>query len=896
MFADLLGSHARRTGESVALRIKRGDTYEQWTYADVWEQARSAAAFLLGLKVASNERVGLFAENCPEWVLAYLGIHLAGAVVVPTDIQYTPHELQTILDFAHCRVMLCSDATLDTVLSLPSHVCPEKIVSIVSGSEVFGAAPLAKPVVRQGNDLMTVIFTSGTTADPKGVCLSLGNLASNIQAILSLGLVDSSDTVLSILPLHHTYALITSILTPLAAGASVTFCTSLRGPDIVRAMVETGVSVVPGIPKLFEAFDRAISDKLQQTGWWAQKAVSVLTCLLRAVRHRTGWNPGRLLFPYVSSSFGPRFRFFVSGGAKLDPDVTERMLDLGIRVVEGYGLTETSPVVTFNPIDRIRPGSVGVPIPGVEVEIADPDSDGVGEVLVRGPNVMQGYYRRPEETAKAITNGWFHTGDLGYVDKDGYLHLTGRAKDVIVLASGKNIYPEDVERVYEASPLVKDICVMPVEKADGRVERLRAVVVPDFDELRRLKATSVHEALHLEITRISQDIPSYMRVTELKLVTNELPRTRLGKLRRNKIQRMSLEGLEKPIPLLSREDQALLRSPGAERLLARLREMSRVDREIIPGDNLELDLGLDSLARVELEVALEQEFGIAFSPEELPNVNTVRDILSHLSGEQPMGRARTDWAVILQQPPSPPLAEICHISGYKAERLVIRAVRLLVCGLARRAFSLDIQGLDRLPATGPYLLCPTHASRIDAVLLFLCLPTDHVEKMCFLGAEAYFVSPIMRWVARAARVITSATVDTILVSLRRTAEAISIEQSVCIFAEGAVTRDGWLQRPRPGAGILACELSVPIVPVLMRGTYDTFSYTHPGFHFCPLGITFGAPIVPPNKQEYDYADYLEVMKAWDQSVVKMRMQDDASGSPTAGRSPRIHEKEPGDNS
>jgi len=207
--------------------------------------------------------------------------------------------------------------------------------------------------------------------------------------------------------------------------------------------------------------------------------------------------------------------------------------------------------------------------------------------------------------------------------------------------------------------------------------------------------------------------------------------------------------------------------------------------------------------------------------------------------------------------------------------------------VARWVLSLDVHGLERLPSRGPYLLCPTHASRIDAVLIFLSLPRSQVDRLFFLGAEDIFASPLMRRVARVGRVIPTATTDTILVSLRRAAEALSMGYSVCIFPEGAVTRDGRLQKPHPGVGILACECSVPVVPVLARGTFDMFSYAHPGFHVHPVGLTFGTPWAPPKKSVHGNADYLAVLTAWQEAISRLRDEDDRSGSLTAGRSPRV---------
>lgn len=888
MLDKRLGLHAHDNPGGIAVRLAPGPSARVWTNEQVWRQARSAAARLRELGVAPGDRVALCAENSPEWILAYLGIYLAGAVVVPLDAQFSERELSTILGFAGCRLVVCSR----TKRSAAARFSPGVVILDDEEASLFSGPPLDPVPSRGSEELMAVHFTSGTTGEPKGVCLTVGNIMSNLESLLRLNYIACSDVVLCLLPLHHCYALTTSVLVPLAAGASITVCTSLQGPDILAAMQATGVSIVMGVPKLFEGFDRAILDKVGHGSRFKQRAFYGLLKVSRIIRRTTGRNPGRRLFPAVHRAFGPRFRFFVSGGAKLDAEITERFLDLGLPIVEGYGLTETAPVVALNPLDDIHPGTVGRPLPGVEVRIEQPKAEGVGQIIVRGPNVMKGYDRREEESANVLRDGWFHTGDLGRIDSEGYLHITGRLKEVIVLPSGKNVYPEDVERHYEKSALIKELCVMPIERGDGRVDRLCALVVPAFDELRRIRATSTVEALHKEITHLSQSLPSYMRVTDLKIVTNELPRTRLGKLRRAEIRGLVLNEVVEARAAVSPQDQALLAVPGADGLIARLRAVSGFQGEIVPSLNLELDLGIDSLDRIELDVVLEKEFNVKIPAEETADIVTVGDLLRRLVADHRADVTPEGWKEILAQPVSPPLAAVFSLPPGFGERRFVAGLRRLALGLSKWLFPLDIRGLENVPADRPFLLCPSHSSLIDSVLVFLSLPDAVRDRTFFLGAAEFFESFVMRRVARMGRVIPTATTDTVLTSLRRAAEAIRMGGAVCIFPEGYITRDGFLQPPRPGAGILACELGVPVVPVLVRGTYDVLSYTHPGFRFCPVGLTFGPAIDPPAASatgNFTSEQYASVMAAWERAMAELRAQDDASGSRTAGRSPRIRE-------
>lgn len=885
MLKDILQAQVNQQPEAVAVRIKIDGRYHRWSRRELWTNALAVAGAIRDHGVGPGRRVALYAENSPQWIFAYLGIYLAGGVVIPLDAQYSERELDTILNFAECSIMLCSRAKREIAEKIGAI---RTILEIDADSELYHSPPMEEPASRPSDDLMALIFTSGTTGDPKGVRLSVGNITSNIQSALKLNLIRDDDIFLSLLPLHHCYALTVSVLIPLASGCPITICTSLRGPDIIDAMRETGVSILLGVPKLFEGFDRAILDKISALPAWKRRMVMRLMRVSRWVRLKTNRYVGKYVFRSIHRTFGPRFRFFVSGGAKLDSAVVDRFLDMGIILVEGYGLTEAAPVVSFNPADRPKPGTVGFALPDIELAIDQPDTEGIGEVKIRGPNVMQGYERRPEETAEVLRDGWLYTGDLGFIDSEGYLRLTGRAKEVIVMASGKNIYPEDVERYYEQSPLVREICVMPIELPGGRVEKLQAVVVPDFDELRRIRATGLVEAIRHEMVRMAQALPSYMHITDLKIVTNEFPRTRLGKLKRAEIRRMVFDEVdESETVAMSPEDQALLDQPGALSLIERIKTIGRIEIEVLPGDHLEFDLGLDSLARIELDVVLEREFGIKILPEEIASVTTVRDLLKRLSPEAVTEQTRQGWDVILRQRVSPPISEMFNLNRGPLRRGFLNVLRRSAGSLSQRFFPFDIQGLENLPDDRPYLLCPTHASRIDAVLIYMALPESQIEKMFFLGAADYFESFIMKKLGRAGRVIPTATTDTLLGSLRRAAEVLFMGRNVCIFPEGYITRNGCLQPPRPGAAILACQMGVPIVPVLMRGTYDLLSYANPGFRFRPVGLTVGRAIDPPVKEKYDNADYAQLMARWQEAIVRMRREDDASLSATAGRSPRI---------
>ncbi|HNT36700.1 MAG TPA: AMP-binding protein, partial [bacterium] len=475
---------------------------------------------------------------------------------------------------------------------------------------------------------------------------------------------------------------------------------------------------------------------------------------------------------------GSRLRYCASGGAKLDPAITERLLDLGILMLEGYGLTETAPVISFTPISKPKPGSVGLPLEGIEVRIDKPDTSGQGEICMRGPNLMKGYYQKEAATAEVIRDGWFHTGDLGFLDKDGMITITGRAKEIIILPSGKNIYPEEVEARYE-SPLIKEICVAPINDAEGVCQGLRAIVVPNVEELAARKAANIYERIRSALTIIGASLPSYMRVTELVLFDEPLPRTRLGKLRRSNIDQMVRQKETAPTKTesveISAEVQAVLNDPITKRFVKRLSELTDKKEVILPSHDLELDLGLDSLTQVQLTMIVEEEFGVAIPDEDFANIRTVGDILHrirHGANEPVTAETTVSWSERLQQQPEVSLESLFTVNRGWIKRILIALLRILVRLLMRFYFRARIEGLEYIPKDGALLICPNHQSYIDPVLVFSMLPERIMRRAFFVGFEDIFSRPPLSWATKIGRIILTGGASTWAESLKLSADVL----------------------------------------------------------------------------------------------------------------------------
>jgi long-chain acyl-CoA synthetase len=587
-----------------------------------------------------------------------------------------------------------------------------------------------------------------------------------------------------------------------------------------------------GVPQLFYMLHKGIFDEMERRPVARRWLLRSLLRLSGALRPR-GINLGRIVFAPVHRKFGGRLRILASGGARLDPAIAGDFLALGFTMTEGYGLTETSPAACFNPLDRMRPGSVGIPLPGVEVKVANPDADGVGEIAIRGPNVMKGYYKNPAATAEVMQTGWFLSGDLGFLDADGYLTITGRVKEVIVLSSGKNIYPEEVEEPYLKSPYIKEVCLVPqtAERGGAEVEGLLALVLPDLDSFRAEGMTNVFETIRWDMENIGRNLPAYKRPTGLVIVKEGFPRTRLGKIQRHLVaqrfrdERAQAAGVPEAPP--SDADVALLEDEVGRRVLEYLREA--VKKPVVRfDDNLELDLGMDSLARVEMLVALEEMFGVEIPDEAAAECFTVAEVVEHLQALRgtPLGAAaaarRPGWGKILTGSAPAEVQAMVEASSRPWASVVTAVTRAICAAVFRTAYRLRVQGLRHVPAHGPVILVSNHCSYFDAFLLAASLPLRICQQIFYMGFEWFFRQPILAWWGRGVRVIP-VDMDTYLMrALQASALVLKQGKILCVFPEGERSVDGRVRPFRKGVGILARELKVPVLPAHISGAFESW--------------------------------------------------------------------------
>ena len=450
---QFLQEEADRFGPRTALLFKPGFRYLRWSYADLWEGAGRVASLLQQRGLAKGDRVLNWGPNCPQWVFSFFGCLRAGAVVVPLDLRCTPQFAENVASQTRPKLAFVSRLTPDSheKLGVPE-VNFEQLEKLIFG------LPAPEQVDVGPQDLAEVMFTSGTTGDPKGVMLTHSNLTSNIAAVGKRMPGDPSDRLVSLLPLSHMFEQLGGLFVPLRVGASVAYPTSRQPRTLAKTMSDHRVTILNVVPQVLELLMNGIEREVKRSG-----KEKLWRGLLRVARY-SPFPLRRLLFRSVHKKFGGKLGLFISGGAALDLEFGVKWEILGVKIAQGYGATEASPGISFHRQDEPRFDSVGPPLPGVEVKIAED-----GEILVRGPNITSGYWEAPEKTAAVFEDGWYKTGDQGFLDEHGMLHLRGRKKDMIVLPSGENVFPEDIEGVLRKHDAVNDAAVV----ASPRVLPLR---------------------------------------------------------------------------------------------------------------------------------------------------------------------------------------------------------------------------------------------------------------------------------------------------------------------------------------------------------------------------------------------------------------------------------------
>ncbi len=545
---DMFLETVSRRGDAVALRYKKNAVWHTISYGDLLNRVRNVTELLHEIGIGPGQRVAMYLDNCPQWFEIYLGIVCARITATPIDAKLRENELAYILRHSGSRAIFSSAKgypllreiedqlpDLETVIILDTeeglHAGKEKaqylgydIVMTEVAKKSKGKDSWFNQVSPAADDIASIIYTSGTTGRQKGAMLSHGNFSANVSSCLSAIDVFPSDNFLLVLPLHHVFAFTANFLMPIATGSETSLVESLK--TVGENTREVSPSILIGVPLLLEKMYARIWKGLREN----RKAYLLYRLGIRGPVRRG-----------ILRKLGGNLRMIISGGAPCPVEVLHGFASLGIGILEGYGLTETAPVLTINPQEAPRPGTVGKPLPGVEIAIMDKNNEGVGEIAARGANIMRGYLNDPAATREVMNGDWFLTGDLGRLDKDGYLTITGRKKSLIVNREGKNIYPEEVEACLNTSPLILESLALGYTDGSNKGEKVGVIVVPDGDALMEAHSVSetegrdsevINRIIRDEVKRISQKLADYKRPRRIRVRMEEFEKTSTQKIKR----------------------------------------------------------------------------------------------------------------------------------------------------------------------------------------------------------------------------------------------------------------------------------------------------------------------------------------------------------------------------
>ncbi|MFR9651012.1 MAG: AMP-binding protein [Rikenellaceae bacterium] len=738
-------------------------------------------------------RVMFFSKNAPEYMFAIYGAFRCAATAIPVDVMSGAKELAYIINDARPQVIYTTVDKVEFMQEAINSVGDDSYLphlftdENIDASDIDNIEPTAIPAGGE-EDVMTIIYTSGTTGSPKGVMLTYSNLWYNVHAVCeSVKIYKESTRLLMILPLHHVFAFAGALLAPLYVGAEIHIVETLSPECILETMQRGKTTLLLGVPRLYEGLAKGIMGKIK-----ASPVAHALYGLCSLIGSR---GLSKRIFGAVHAKFGGEMEFFVSGGAALPMETGKVFKNLGFIILDGYGMTECAPMISFTRPNNWHIGYCGLMLPGCEAKV-----EPTGEIVVRGANVMKGYYNRPEETAAIIRDGWLHTGDTAIYDERKGMKITGRIKEIIVTPNGKNINPAEIENeITGASTIIKECAVLLYE------DRLQALVYPDLAAVRADGQSSLDELVRAEIEAYNREAMGYKRILNYQIISVELPKTRLGKIQRFKL-----------IDLITSREQAPKedvsnRSECFKMVKSYLDEQTGVWAN---GDShFEIDLALDSLGRVSLLSYVEEHFGVVVGEEQLSELSTLNLLCEYIeqnSESTTLAEGEFSWREILEsgdQSITTPRSGFIH---WFMHNLLVVTFNLLYRLRAKK-----MQGEQPSDAV---IYVANHRSGFDGGFVSSKLPWSVVKNTYFFAKEKHFRGCFRRFMARKNNVIVMNINTNVRESIQQMYQVLKGGKSIIIFPEGTRNKSGETQSFKESFAILSEVVGAPVVPIAIKGS------------------------------------------------------------------------------
>lgn len=770
------------------------------------------------------EKTIIFSENRIGWVYAFFSVWQNGSIAVPVDASATVHDLEYIIKDCTPECMWVSAANMKVATEAValSGVDVKMLVIDEVEKEEIACYEARLSTLNQGNykdnDIALIIYTSGTTGSPKGVMLTYRNLWANMAGVCDeVPIFNGTRRTLMLLPVHHVLPLMGTIIIPIISGDGIIICESMQGPDIMAALSRGKVAIFVGVPRLWQMLYSGIMKKIN--------ASVVTRALFKLCLKAKSMRLSKIIFASVGKKMGGNLTYCVSGGAALDKEIGEGLIALGINLLEGYGMTEMAPIISFTRPGDMICGCAGLPLPSVECKIVN------GELLCKGDNLMKGYYNRPEETAQVIdSEGWLHTGDLAHLDEKGRVYLTGRTKEIIVLSNGKNVQPNEIEyKLEKYEKYVKEAAV--IQNGD----MLMGIIVPQDSWAKNMKDDEVEIALKKEVIEpYNLSVTNYKKLMSVYVYRGDLPRTKLDKL-----QRFKLKDIVDGKKIADKKE-------AVEEILTKemrvLKEYIEAEKKIVvhADDHLETDLAFDSLDKVGLQGFIEQTFGVEVKPEVMTTLRAVADRVANSKTHVEVNKI--DWHDMLLANNSSlelPKFSPMYIFDAKLTKMILRVTNRM-----------SIIGVNNIPKKGPFIIAPNHQSFLDGPIVGAGLKSATLRDTYFYATEEHVKHPVMKFLAKRHNIILMERRN-LKNSILKLSEVLKQGKNIVIFPEGSRTHDGDMIAFKKTFAILSKELNVPVVPVCIRGAYEALPR---GTHYIKpkkIEVEYLKPIMPESGDSYE---------------------------------------------
>jgi len=785
---------------------------EKISYRELIDKIEDYSSYLKSMK---KKRIAIFFENRPEWEYIFFAGWNVGATVVLIDMMSSASEVTHILNDCKPSAIFASDKNINVLKNAIKKVKTKPKIHNVDKLKVTKRKQSVKSYEAKDNEVILMLYTSGTTGKSKGVMLTKHNIYKNVAWNNVPKRINETDILIQILPCHHSWPLVSTVLCPLDCGATVVILKDLKADVLLKTIKENNVTMITAVPRLFDMLHKGIMDKIDKS-IVAKLFLSVCKFLYRIPFNRYIF--GRVKFPNdnvidvipltrkifkkVHDEFGGNIKTFISGGAKLNSDLIDDFRAMGIIMLEGFGLTETAPMITYHPFDGLKKGSAGKIFEEMDYRIEDD-----GELVVKGPNVFKGYYNKPKETKEAFTDdGFFKTGDLAIVDKNRYLYITGRKKDLIVLPNGKNIRPDLIEQhIKNKFKLVEDIAITDIKG------KLFAVIVPESKEVRKAANDDINELFKWEVFQIyNAEVENYKKIQNFVVTNEELPKTRMGKLQRYKLQTFITDNAT-----VKKKEKVDIPADKEYTLISDYLK-AVAGTSIHPNDHVEIDLGLDSLSIMELQLFLELTFGMKFADGEIFNYPTVMELFLHIKSNKTKAKKENiNWKEILNEDIDWKMPKKIWMMNFLNFQFKILSLLKL---------NIKSSGVENIP-DGPCIFAPNHASYLDSIVLYSNLTRKHKNETYFFAKDKNFKNTFTRFFANRSHVILMDINSDLQLSLKKISKVLKNGKKIVIFPEGTRTKTGELSSFKKTFATIAKELNVPISPVAIKGAFEAMPYT-----------------------------------------------------------------------